>query len=305
MRTKTLLVLYGPTAVGKTATAVQLARHFDTEILSADSRQFYKEMEIGTAVPEPSELLGVPHHFLQHLSVHDSYTAGDFEKDALALLEQLFLKHDLVIMTGGSNMFINAVLYGLDEFPEADPKIREALNDILKTQGIGPLQKELLELDPEYYQQVDLNNPHRLIRALEVCKSTHQPYSSFRKASRKPRPFRVIKAGLQAERETLYERINLRVDLMMERGLLEEVRGLYPLRALNALQTVGYRELFSYFEGSISLQEAVEEIKKNSRRYAKRQLTWMRKDEDIRWFAFNAPIEALISWTENTLKSLN
>lgn len=289
MKPKTLITVIGPTAIGKTALAIQLAKFFDTEILSSDSRQFYKEMRIGTAVPEDDELQSVKHHFIQHLSIHDNYSVGDFEMHATACLNHLFSVKDVVIMAGGSGLYNKAVIEGLDNFPKVDAEIREGLNQLLHSHGIEALQLKLQALDPDYYTVVDLNNPHRLIRALEVCLGTGKPYSTFLNQQKRQRDFNTIKIGLTAERELIYDRINRRVDIMMANGLLEEARSLFPYRHLNALQTVGYKELFEYFAGNTTLEFAVSEIKKNTRRFAKRQLTWMRKEEDIVWFDFKTP----------------
>ena len=280
-----LIIITGPTAIGKTGLAVFIAKALKTEIVSFDSRQFYKEMKIGTAVPTDEELAEVPHHFIQNLSIHDEYTVGDFERDALKKLEELFQKYNSVVMVGGSGMFEKAVTEGLDEFPEVDKTIRQNLIYEFDIYGLEPLQKELKEVDPDYYHQVDLNNPVRIIRALEVFRGTGKPFSSFRKNNSAKRNFNILKIGLELPREEIYDRINRRVDLMMEEGLLEEVKSLYKFKNLNSLQTVGYRELFDYLDGKFDLDFAVEEIKKNTRRYAKRQLTWYRKDEKINWFS--------------------
>ena len=282
---RNLIIITGPTAIGKTGLAVFIAKFLKTEIISFDSRQFYKEMKIGTAVPTDEERAEVPHHFIQNLSIHQDYTVGDFEKDALQKLEELFQKHDTVAMVGGSGMFEKAVTEGLDEFPEIDKSIREELNQEFENQGIEPLQNELQQVDPEYFEQVDINNPVRIIRALEIYRGTGKPFSSFRKKQTAPRNFNLIKIGLELPREEIYERINRRVDLMMEEGLLEEVQSLYEFKHLNSLQTVGYKEIFDYLDGKTELDFAVDEIKKNTRRYAKRQLTWYRKDENIKWFS--------------------
>ena len=280
---KLLVAVVGPTAIGKTAMGIFLAKHFETEIISADSRQFFKEMEIGTAVPSKEELNQVPHHFVQHISIKDSFSVGDFEKEALNKLEDLFHKKNIAIMVGGSNLYVDAIIQGLDEFPEVNPELREKLNSKFQEKGIGYLQEELQQRDPEYYQMVDLENPHRLIRALEVSITAKRPYSSFLKQKKQPRDFQHLYIGIDAPREVIYERINTRVDIMMEAGLLEEVRKLIPFRDLNALQTVGYKELFEYLDGNCSLEFAVSEIKKNTRRFAKRQLTWLRKNPDVLW----------------------
>ncbi|MDD3458107.1 MAG: tRNA (adenosine(37)-N6)-dimethylallyltransferase MiaA [Weeksellaceae bacterium] len=282
---KHLIIITGPTAIGKTGLSIFLAKQLNTEIVSFDSRQFYKEMKIGTAAPTTEELAEVSHHFIGNLSIHEHYTVGDFEKDAIKKLNELFQKYDNIVMVGGSGMFEKAVTKGLDEFPKVDDKIRQNLNRKLENQGIVSLQKELLQTDPDYYRQVDLNNPVRIIRALEIYRGTGKPFSSFRKNQSVQRNFNCIKIGLKLPREEIYDRINRRVELMMETGLLEEAKSLYPFKQLNSLQTVGYKELFEFMDGKTDLETAVEEIKKNTRRYAKRQLTWYRKDQNIKWFS--------------------
>ena len=290
-----LIALVGPTGIGKTALAIKLARHFNTEIISADSRQFYREMSIGTAIPSAEELDVVKHHFIQHKSIETPYNVGDFEKEALALLERLFKKYDPVILVGGSGLYTDALIKGLDVFPEADPQIRISLNAELESSGIETLQKELKEKDPEYFKRVDKDNSHRLIRALEICRASGKPYSSFLKTKPHLRPFETLKIGLIAPREIIYQRINQRVDIMIEQGLIDEAKALYPKRHLNALKTVGYRELFSYFDGDLSLETAINQIKINTRRYAKRQLTWYRKDTQLNWFDYKTPSAQIIS----------
>ncbi|MET3731752.1 tRNA (adenosine(37)-N6)-dimethylallyltransferase MiaA [Moheibacter stercoris] len=282
---KNLIIISGPTAIGKTGLAIFIANHFQTEILSFDSRQFYKEMNIGTAVPSPEELASAPHHFIQNLSIHDEYSVGDYEKDALQKIEELFKIHDVLVMVGGSGLFEKAVTEGLDEFPSVDPTIRQELNHQFDVYGIEYLQEELQKADPIYYELVDVQNPVRLIRALEICRGTGKPFSSFRKNNVSNRNFNFIRIVLELPRDQVYERINQRVDLMMQNGLLDEVKSLQDFKHLNSLQTVGYRELFDYLDGKIDLDFAVEEIKKNTRRYAKRQLTWYRKDERAKWFS--------------------
>jgi tRNA dimethylallyltransferase len=276
---KYLIVVAGPTASGKTGLGIRLAKHFGTVILSADSRQFYQEMSIGTAKPTPEELAAVPHHFVNSLSVHDEYSVGDYEREAIALLDRLFREKDVVLMVGGSGLFIRAVLQGIDEFPDVPLSVREAIQEELKEEGMGHLQAELQKKDPYYYQRMDIHNPHRLIRALSVIRVSGQPFSAFLGKGRPQRGFRPIIINLAWERPELYDRINCRVDLMMAAGQEAEARSLYPLRHLNSLQTVGYQELFDYFEGKTDLADAVELIKRNSRRYAKRQMTWFRKVE--------------------------
>lgn len=286
---KKLIVIAGPTAVGKTAAAIKLAQQLKTEIISADSRQFYREMSIGTAKPNAEELAQAKHHFIDSHSITENFTVGDFEKQALELLDELFKTHDQVIMVGGSGLFIQAVIQGFDDLPTADPEIREKLNLELAEKGIENLQDKLQEADPDYYNQVDLNNPQRLIRALEVFEATGKPFSSFRKAAINKRPFESIKIALNLPREELYDRINKRVDIMVEQGLIEEVRSLMPYKHLNALNTVGYSELFDYFDGKTDLHTAINLIKQNTRRFAKRQLTWFRKDQEMKWMVADDP----------------
>ena len=281
---KTLIVILGPTASGKTALSIKIARFLGTEIVNADSRQFYKTMDIGTAKPGPYELNAVKHHFINTLSPEDDYTVGKFENEALITLESIFQKHDQALLVGGSGLYIRAVCEGLDELPESDPEIRARLNQKFQEQGIAALQKELQALDPEYYMEVDRMNPHRLIRAIEVCLLSGEKYSVLRKSAPKNRSFQLLKIGLLPEREVMYERINLRVEQMINDGLVEEVRKLQAYKNCNALHTVGYQELFPYLENQTTLEQAVDEIKKNSRRYAKRQVTWFKKDTSIHWF---------------------
>ena len=275
---KTLVVIVGATATGKTDLSIALAKAYHSEILSADSRQFYREMPIGTAAPTPDQLQAVPHHFIATRSVTEEYSCGRYEVDALALLEQLFKTHDTLFLVGGSGLYIDAICNGMDAMPETDPALREQLTTIARNEGLEPLCSQLQELDPAYYAVVD-----RSIRALEVCLQTGRPYSAIRSGAPKQRPFRIFKLGIRYPREILYDRINRRVELMVEAGLEQEVRTLYPLRHLNALQTVGYREWFDYFEGKYERQTAIELIQRNSRRYAKRQETWFRRDLSIHW----------------------
>lgn len=281
---KYLITIIGPTAIGKTALSIQLAHAIDCEIISCDSRQFFREMTIGTAVPDAEELAAATHHFIHNKSIFENYTVGDFEKEALARLDQLFEKNDFAIMVGGSGLYVDAVLKGLDEFPEIDESVRGNLTAEYERLGISYLQSELAKRDPEYFKQVDIHNPQRLMRALEVGIGTGKPYSSFRKNKTNQRNFIPIVIGLDAPREIIYDRIDKRVDIMVKEGLVEEARNLYPYRELNALQTVGYRELFDYFERKISLEVAIEDIKKNTRRFAKRQLTWFKRNESAVWF---------------------
>jgi len=289
---KKLIVIAGPTAVGKTATAIRLAQQLKTEIISADSRQFYNEMSIGTAKPDAEELSQAKHHFINSHSITDNFTVGDFEKEALLLLDELFKTHDQLIMVGGSGLFIQAVTQGFDNLPAANPEIREKLNQEFAEKDIEHLQQKLKDADPDYYNKVDLNNPQRLIRALEVFQATGKSFSSYRKATVNTRPFESIKIVLDLPREELYDRINRRVDIMIEQGLVEEVHSLLPYRQLNALNTVGYSELFDYFDGKTDLPAAIDLIKQNTRRFAKRQLTWFRKDKEMKWL--NAASENLL-----------
>lgn len=281
---KTLVVIVGPTGIGKTALAIALARHFSTEILSADSRQFFKEMEIGTAKPSPAELAAAPHHFINSHSIESLFSTGDFELQAIDLIAKLFTTHELLIMVGGSGLYIDAVCKGLDSLPDTDLNIREKLNEQFANEGLEVIKQQLSQYDPEYYQKVDQANPQRMIRGLEFYLSTGTKLSAHLTNSKKVRPFNIIKIGLNMERSELYNRINLRVDNMMESGLLEEVKALEPFRKYNALNTVGYAELFSHLDGDILLKDAVDQIKQNTRRFAKRQLTWFRKDDSTIWF---------------------
>jgi len=280
---KTLIVILGPTASGKTALAIELANKLETEIISADSRQVFKEMAIGTAKPTPEELKQAKHHFIDSHSITENFSVGDFEQAGLAILEKIFETHDTAVMVGGSGLYIKAICEGFDDLPTASPEIRSKLNREFEEQGITHLQGKLKDADPVYYAQVDLNNPQRLIRALEVFEQTGVPFSSYRKAVLSPRPFRVIKIGIDLPREILYQRINRRVDEMVKQGLIAEVKSLLPYRHLNALNTVGYSELFDYFDNKTDLETAIALIKQNTRRFAKRQMTWFRKDQQIRW----------------------
>ncbi|EDP95117.1 tRNA (adenosine(37)-N6)-dimethylallyltransferase MiaA [Kordia algicida OT-1] len=298
---KYLISVVGATAIGKTALSIKLAKHFQTEIISCDSRQFFKEMTIGTAVPSEDELNAAKHHFIQHISIFDNYNVGQFEKDAITKLDELFQQYNIVVMVGGSGLYADAVIKGLDEFPKVNPQIREDLNEELATNGIVSLQEKLKTLDPVYYEKVALENPHRLIRALEICIGSGKPYSSFLKDKTASRNFKTIKIGLSADRPIMYDRINRRVDIMMNEGLLEEAKALHPHKALNALQTVGYRELFNYFDGDWTLDFAVSEIKKNSRRFAKRQGTWFRKDAQTVWFDYQEDVANIIEEIERRL----
>ncbi|WP_310557850.1 tRNA (adenosine(37)-N6)-dimethylallyltransferase MiaA [Flavobacterium sp.] len=283
---KYLINIVGPTAIGKTSLSIALAQHFNCEIISCDSRQFFKEMKIGTAVPTTEELAGAQHHFIQNKSIFENYSVGDFEKEAIATLDELFLTNDYVVLVGGSGLYVDAVLKGFDDFPEIETSVREEVTSNYEKQGIEYLQSELEKRDPNYFEVVAKENPQRMMRALEVCIGSGIPYSSFLNQKKNTRNFTPILIGLEAERSIIYDRINHRVDLMLEEGLLAEAKELFPHKNLNALQTVGYRELFTYFEGEISLQFAIEEIKKNTRRFAKRQLTWFKRNENTKWFDY-------------------
>ncbi len=291
-----LICVVGPTAIGKTAMAIKLAQAFSAEIISADSRQFFKEMFIGTAVPSHEELAAVPHHFIQNKSIFEDYSVGDFEREAIAFLDEYFTYKNIAIMVGGSGLYVDAVVNGLDHFPEVPAEVREKLNSELDENGIEHLQRELKKTDAIYYEKVDINNPHRLIRALEIYRFTEKPYSSFLKKDTIKRNFDTIIIGLEAEREIVYDRINLRVDNMISEGLIEEAQQLFKHKDRNALQTVGYRELFEYFENNLSKEEAISEIKKNTRRFAKRQKTWFKKNKDIHWFDYKTDAIEIINF---------
>ncbi|MEY4134513.1 MAG: tRNA (adenosine(37)-N6)-dimethylallyltransferase MiaA [Saprospiraceae bacterium] len=275
---RNLIVIGGPTGSGKTELAIRLARHFSTEILSADSRQFYREMDIGTAKPSPEQQQEVKHHFINSLSIHQPYSAGDFERDALNVLQEIFQTREYAILTGGSGLFLKALCEGLDEFPPVPEQVRSQVQALYDEKGLGALQQRLAEADPPYFREVDLNNPARLIRALAVCIASGQPYSSFRGRKARARPFRPVYLELSRKRSDLYRRIDQRVDQMVARGLIREARALYPLRHLPALRTVGYQELFDCFDGECTLETAIANIRQHSRNYAKRQLTWSRRD---------------------------
>lgn len=299
---KYLISIVGPTGIGKTSLSLKLASYFEADIISADSRQFYKEIPIGTAAPTATELNIAKHHFIHHKSIKDSYSVGTFEKDANAQIEQSHLLNQVVIMVGGSGLYVDAVIKGFDDFPNVNPEIRTQLNQELDTNGIEALQKELKELDPESYDSIALKNPHRLIRALEICRGTKLPYSSFLNKKKTKKSFKTISIGIKAERSLIYERINNRVDQMIESGLLEEVKAVFEHRNLNALNTVGYKELFHYFDGEWTLDFAISEIKKNSRRFAKRQLTWFQKNKKTKWFDYDTNPEIIINYLNQELK---
>ena len=300
-----LITIVGPTAIGKTALSIQLAKHFKADIISCDSRQFYREMRIGTAVPEADELAASKHHFIQNRSIFDDYNVGSFERDTLSKLDELFRENPVQIMVGGSGLYVDAVLKGLDYFPEVDPKIRENLTEELENKGLEYLQEKLKELDIETYNAIEIENPKRVTRALEICIGSGIPYSTFKNKPKAPRNFTSIKVGLNADREIIYTRINQRVDIMIENGLLEEAKVLYPNKNLNALQTVGYRELFSYFDEVFTKEFAISEIKKNTRRFAKRQLTWFKKDENTLWFDYQTDINAIIAKISDKINTTN
>lgn len=293
-----LICVVGPTAIGKTALSIEIASFFSSEIISADSRQFFKEMSIGTAVPSSEELAAVPHHFIQNKSIYDTFSVGDFEKEALAQLDALFKIHPIVVMVGGSGLYVDAVVKGLDHFPKVDPKIREELNATFEAEGLQTLQEELKSADPDYYEKVDIYNQHRLIRALEIYRGTGKSFSSSLNQVPAKRNFNTLFIGLTAERAIIYDRINRRVDAMIESGLVEEAKSLFSQKELNALQTVGYRELFQHFEETVSLDEAISEIKKNTRRFSKRQVTWFKKNDAIHWFDYETDFSEIIKFIQ-------
>jgi tRNA dimethylallyltransferase len=286
MNKKTLLCIVGPTGIGKTALSIAFAKAYHTSIISSDSRQFYKEMTIGTAVPEKEELEAAPHHFIQDRSIHDDYSVGDFERDVMEILPELFKKNDLVIMVGGSALYEKAITYGLDDLPNVPAEIQEELKSALEIKGLIWLQEELKKNDPAYFETVDIYNSHRLLRAIGIFRASGKKMNELRTGIAQNRSFKIIKIGLEADREVLYERINKRVDMMLERGLEEEAQLLNNHKTLNALQTVGYKEFFEYFAGIYDYDEAVRLIKRNTRRFAKRQLTWYRKDKNVTWFHY-------------------
>lgn len=296
---KKLISIVGTTGIGKTKLAIELAKYFDTEIVSCDSRQFFREMKIGTAMPSDEELAQAPHHFIGNLSVEDYYSIGQFEREAIAKIEELFTKNDVIIMVGGSMMYEKAVIQGLNDLPEADEVNQKKLEQIFNEEGIESVQKILEKLDPEYFNIVDKDNPRRLFRAIDVIWQTEKTYTENISVQLNQRNFEVIRIGISAPRETIYERINRRVDVMLANGLIDEARSLIDFRKLIALQTVGYSELFKYFDGEWSLDFAVEEIRKNSRRFAKRQLTWYRKETNIHWVNFENSVQESLSLLSN------
>ncbi|MEE4285052.1 MAG: tRNA (adenosine(37)-N6)-dimethylallyltransferase MiaA [Mariniphaga sp.] len=301
--TKHLIIITGPTAIGKTRVAIKTAYFLNTEIVSADSRQIYRELSIGTAVPSAAELNSIKHHFIHSHSIHDNYNASRYETEAMELLEKLFKKYNTVVLTGGSMLYIDAVCKGIDIMPDVDPELRQNLKTKLNDEGIESVRFQLKQLDPEYYKQVDLKNPARIVHALEICLMTGKPYSSFRTSFNKKRPFSVTKIGLDCNRAELHQRINRRVDEMIEAGLEKEARGVYPFKHLNSLNTVGYREFFAHFNGEISKEKAVELIKRNSRRYARKQLTWFRKDAEMNWF-HPQDSEKVIEFIQNKIEKI-
>lgn len=304
MMDKYLVVIAGPTASGKTATAIQVAKALGTEIISADSRQFYKELPIGTAAPTKEEQAEVQHHMIHNLNVEDKYDVADYENDVLALLKKLFINHECVVLTGGSGLFIDAVCKGLDSIPDISDETRNRVNKLYEEGGLFALQNEVQRLDPEYYNIVDKYNPRRLQRAVEVCYQTGLPYSSFRNNTANPRDFKIIKVALFWDRNELISRINIRVEKMVSEGLIEEAKAMYPKRHLNSLNTVGYKEIFEHFDGKTSLNEAIEHIKINTRQYAKRQMTWLRKNNDYQWFTIEE-IPEMINYIKSIINSEN
>lgn len=307
---KYLITIVGPTAIGKTALSIVLAQHYNCEIVSCDSRQFFKEMSLGTAVPTQEELESATHHFIQNKSIFENYTVGDYEKEALSKIDELFTTHDYVVLVGGSGLYVDAVLKGFDAFPEIDPAVRSSIQKHYETEGIAYLQNQLKALDPFYFETITtenpqtLLNPQRMMRFVEVCVGAGKPYSSFLNQKKNNRNFTPILIGLEADRKVLYDRINLRVDLMIEGGLVAEAQSLYPNQSLNALQTVGYRELFRYFDGEWDLAFAIEEIKKNTRRFSKRQLTWFKRKENTQWFDYTTDKNIILNHIDSKIASL-
>lgn len=300
----TLIVVLGPTGVGKSRVSIQLAKYYNSEIISADSRQFFRELCIGTAVPPDEDLKAIPHHFIQSKSIHDYYNVSEYESEAIKLIDRLFISKNPLILTGGSMLYVDTVCKGIDDIPTVTQEIRSEVVHWYEENGLLPLQQKLLELDPEYYSIADLNNPKRLLHAVEICLMTGKTFSSFRKNTVKKRSFRIVKIGINQDRTKLYDRINNRVKIMMEAGLLEEAKTVYPFRTLNSLNTVGYKELFEYLDGNCSLDEAVDLIKRNSRKYARKQLTWFRRDQEIKWFE-PEQLEDIILYTDQILRETN
>ncbi|WP_157243244.1 tRNA (adenosine(37)-N6)-dimethylallyltransferase MiaA [Olleya marilimosa] len=299
---KYLISIVGPTAIGKTALSIKLANHFNTQIISADSRQFFKEMSIGTAAPTKEELAAAKHHFIHNKSITEDYNVGAFEKEAINQIALLHKTNDVVIMVGGSGLYVDAVTNGLDYFPEVDKSIRTQLNTQLETEGLKTLQLKLKTLDEQSYNTIKIDNPQRVIRALEICIGSGQPYSSFLNKDKNKRPFKTITVGLEADRDVIYDRINKRVDIMVANGLIKEVESLLPFKNLNSLNTVGYKELFNYLDKTWTLEFAISEIKKNSRRFAKRQLTWFRRKPETLWFDYQTPLSAIITKIESEIE---
>ncbi len=297
----TLIVVLGPTGVGKSDISIQLAKYFSTDIISADSRQLFRELSIGTAVPPESDLYSVCHHFIQTRSIHDYYNVSEYETEAIDRINQLFKTKNPLILAGGSMLYIDTICKGIDDIPTVTPEIRNEVIEWYQDNGMEALQKRLQDLDPEYYQIADLNNPKRLLHAVEICQLSGKTFTSFRKNTFRERPFRILKIGINQNREVLYQRINVRVERMMEAGLLDEARSMYPFRTLNSLNTVGYKELFAFFDGTCTLDEAVDLIKRNSRKYARKQLTWFRRDQEINWFE-PTQIHDIIAFTKQKLK---
>ena len=298
-----LVTIIGPTAIGKTGLAIKIAEFYKTEIVSADSRQFYRELNIGTAKPSSSELSKIKHHLINNKSIHEQYNINDFEKDAIESINSIFKKNKVAVLVGGSGLFINSVLYGLDEIPEIDGKIRNSLYSDMDSLGIKALQEKLKSLDPKSYDNIDIDNPRRLIRALEVTIGSGKPYSSFLKKTKKTRNFNVITIGLNQDRVELYEKINTRVDNMIKDGLIDEVKGLFELKNLKTLNTIGYSEVFKYIDGIYSKEECINEIKKNTRRYAKRQLTWFKSIENVKWISPNYDLKEVLNHTEHLINN--
>lgn len=300
IRMNTLIIVLGPTGVGKSDISIQLAKHFHSEIISADSRQFFRELSIGTAVPSSEDMEMVSHHFIQTKSIHDYYNVSEYETEALQLISELFVRVNPIFLTGGSMLYVDTICNGIDDIPTVDPEIRNDVINWYEKNGIEVLRERLLEIDPEYYQIVDLNNPKRLLHAVEIHQMTGMPFTSFRKKTVKERPFRMIKIGINQDRKVLYDRINQRVLKMMDAGLLEEAKAVYPYRKLNSLNTVGYKELFSFLDGDCSLDEAIDLIQRNTRKYARKQLTWFRRDQQINWFEPDQ-IQEIIEFVDSKL----
>ena len=300
VRMDTLIVVLGPTGIGKSDISIQLAKHYLSEIISADSRQFFRELSIGTAVPSFDDLNLIPHHFIQNKSIHDYYNVSEYETEALKLISELFARINPIILTGGSMLYVDTICNGIDDIPTVDPEIRDEVIGWYEKNGIDALRQRLLEVDPEYHQIADLNNPKRMLHAVEIHQMTGLPFTSFRKRTVKERPFRMIKIGINQDRKVLYDRINHRVLKMMDAGLLDEAKTVYPHRKLNSLNTVGYKELFTYLDGDCTLDEAIDLIQRNTRKYARKQLTWFRRDEKIKWFE-PEQVQEIISYVDQKM----